>query len=181
MNGLTPIPTPEGAPNGQPALPRWRFRFSAPVLALLCLGIAFAAAGFALTTWQFVEFVRGGELGSVLEWCKYALLYLVSSALFVVMLAAVIRSEYILTEKKLILVFGVIRMGYPIESIVSVHLFQGARKLAVYFDSEKTRYTVIVIKEAYYDEFVRLLLKRSERIGFSFSTAEEEEEIKKKK
>ena len=40
---------------------------------------------------------------------------------------------------------------------------------------------VIVIKDAYYDDFVRELIERNERIGFSFSTAEEENEFKKKK
>ena len=104
-----------------------------------------------------------------------------SIALAVIIVAMLVRSEYVLTDKKLTLVFGLIRFGYELEKIRSVHLFKGANKLAVYFDDEKTRYMVIVIKDAYYDDFVRELIERNERIGFSFSTAEEENEFKKKK
>ena len=39
----------------------------------------------------------------------------------------------------------------------------------------------IVIKESLYETFVKDLLSRNERIVFTFSTAEEENELKKKK
>ena len=63
----------------------------------------------------------------------------------------------------------------------SVHLFRGSNKLAVYFDDFKTKYVVIVVKEKWYDDFIKTLTARNERIAFSFSTAEEEEEVKRKK
>ena len=160
---------------------RYKFRFSALIVAVFIIGLVLCATGFSLTTWQFVDFVRGGDLGSALEWIKYALLYIVSIAIAVIIAAMLIRSEYILTEKKLTLSLGVIRTSSPLDKIYSVHLFKGANKLAVYFDGEKTRYMVIVIKDSLYDDFVRELLLRNERIGFSFSTAEEENEFKKKK
>ena len=181
MNDITPIPTPEGAPPERRPVGHWRFRFSALTSALLVLGFALCAAGIALTTWQFIGFLQGGNFGSAYEWLKYAILYLVSIALAVIIVAMLVRSEYVLTDKKLTLVFGLIRFGYELEKTRSVHLFKGANKLAVYFDDEKTRYMVIVIKDAYYDDFVRELIERNERIGFSFSTAEEENEFKKKK
>ena len=159
---------------------RYRFRFSAPVVALLAAGIALAAAGFALTTWQFVGFLQG-DLSSALEWLKYAVLYIVSVGIAIVLTAMLVRSQYILTETSLIVAFGFIRMRYPLDAIRSVHHFRGAGKLAVYFDGEKTKYIVVVIRPAEYDAFVRALLSRGEHIGFSFSTAEEEDAFKKKK
>jgi len=77
--------------------------------------------------------------------------------------------------------FGFLRSRYPISSIASVHLFKGANKLAVYFENEKSKYMVIVIKDTLYETFAKDLISRGDRIAFSFSTAEEEEEIKKKK
>ena len=62
-----------------------------------------------------------------------------------------------------------------------MHLFKGANKLVVYFEDAKSKYMAIVIKDTLYETFVKDLLSRSERIAFSFSTAEEEEEFKKKK
>ena len=174
MNQTPALPT---AKNG---VQRWKFRFTTPVKILLALGLALCAAGFALTTWQFVEFLRGGDLASAYEWIKFILLYLASTAIAVLIAALMIRSEYILTAKKLTLAFGLIRISNSLDTIATVHLFKGANKLAVYFDSEKTRYLVIVIRDTEYDSFIRALLARNERIGFSFSTAEEEEEAKKK-
>ena len=86
-----------------------------------------------------------------------------------------------ITEKQLILQFGFIKQKYELKSIYSVHLFKGLNKLAVYFDDFKTKYTVVVVKDTWYDEFVKTLIERNPKIGFSFSTPEEEEEYKKKK
>ncbi len=182
MNELTPAPEYD-LPKEKKPLPekRYRFRFSALILALFIAALALCAAGIALTTWLFVEFLRGGDLSSVLEWLKYIVFYIVSVGIAVVVTAMLIRSEYILTEKKLTLALGVIRVKTPLEQISSVHLFKGANKLAVYFDDVKTRYMVIVIKDALYEDFARELIARNERIGFSFSTAEEEAEFKRKK
>ena len=160
---------------------RYRFRFSALTLTLLAAALALCAAGIALTTWLFVEFLQGGDLSSAFDWLKFIVFYIVSIGIAVVVTAMLIRSEYILTEKKLTLALGLIRMKTPLEQISSVHLFKGANKLAVYFDGAKTRYMVIVVNAALYEEFARELILRNERIGFSFSTAEEEAEIKRKK
>ena len=160
---------------------RYRFRFSPLTRAVLAAGLALCIAAIALTTWQFADFLRSGELSSLLEWLKFALLYCVSGALCVIIVAMFVRSEYILTNESLTLAFGFIRSKYPLRTIYSVHLFKGANKLVVYFEDAKSKYMAIVIKDTLYEAFVKDLLSRSERIAFSFSTAEEEEEFKKKK
>ncbi len=160
---------------------RYRFRFSPLTLAVLLAGLALCLAAIGLTTWQFADFLRAGNLSSLLEWLKFILLYCVSGALAVIIAAMFVRSEYILTNRELTLAFGFLRSRYPISSIASVHLFKGANKLAVYFENEKSKYMVIVIKDTLYETFAKDLISRGDRIAFSFSTAEEEEEIKKKK
>lgn len=174
------LPSPDPAPDGTPAL-RWKFLFSPFTLAMLILALALCAAGLSLTTWQFVDFLRTGNLASALEWAKFFLLYAVSIFIAVIVTAMLIRSEYVLTDQRLTLVFGLIRMRYGLDTIRSAHLFKGANKLALYFNDEKTRYTVIVISPKSYDDFVRAIILRNERIAFTFSTPEEEEEFKKKK
>lgn len=156
------------------------FRFSALMLALCVLGLLLSAAGFAVTSWQFVGFL-GGDLSSVWEWLKYSLLYLASLLLAVLLVAMLIRSRYVLTDTALVMQFGLIKTKFPLSAICSVHLFRGAHKLAVYFDDYKNDFIVIVVKEVWYDEFVRELTARNEKIAFTFSTAEEEAEFKKKK
>lgn len=158
---------------------KYPFKFSAAMLILFCAALLLCVAGFALTTWRFANFLAGGA-DSLYGWMQYFILYFVSVALAVLIAAMLIKSEYVITEKHLILRFGVIKTTYEIKNIFSVHLFQGARKLAVYFDDFKTKYTVIVVKESWYDDFIQTLTAQKPSIGFSFSTAEEEDEIKKK-
>ena len=160
----------------------YKFRFTPMMIAIFCLGIALCAACFALTTWQFVEFVRGirGEITSAWEWIKYILLYFVSVFLAVLLIAMLVRSRYILTKKRLITQFGIIFSKYEIKKIRSVCLVSGTKKLNVYFDDFKNHFITIVVKEEWYDDFIKTLTSINERIEFDF-TAPENNEGKKKK
>ncbi len=156
----------------------FKFKFSPVMLALFALLFVLCAAGIGLTTWQFVGFLKSGDLASPYEWMKYLLLYLVSVLLAVLLVAMLVRSRYVVTDKELILQFGFIKSRYQLSKIYSVRLFKGSRKLAVYFDDFKTEYTVIVVKEEWYDDFVQALVKRNARISYDFTTAEEEKNWK---
>ncbi|MDE6676327.1 MAG: PH domain-containing protein, partial [Clostridia bacterium] len=87
----------------------------------------------------------------------------------------------IVTEKQLIMQFGIIRSRYEIKDIYSVRLFRGSNKLTVYFDDYKTKFMVIVVKDSWYSDFIEALTKRNEKISFDFITPEEERDQKKKK
>ena len=73
------------------------FRFTGLMLALLILLLALCATGIGLTTWQFTDFLKG-DISSVYDWMKYVLLYLVSILLAVIVIAMLIRSQYIVTD-----------------------------------------------------------------------------------
>ena len=152
------------------------------MIAVFAAGILLCAACFALTTWQFVEFVNGirGEITSVWEWIKYILLYFVSIFLAVLLIAMLIRSRYILTEKRLITQFGIIFSKYEIKKIRSVCLISGTKKLNVYFDDFKNHFITIAVKEEWYDDFIRTLTSINEHIEFDFVAPENNEEKKKK-
>lgn len=166
-------------PRPAPAVKRYPFRFSPLILALLVAGLLLCLAGFGFTTWQFSDFLQG-EISSVYEWLKYILLYFVSVLLAVLILAMLVKSQYVIGGRKLILQFGLIRSTYDIGKIVSVQHFRGSGKLTVYFDDFKTKFMVIVVKESWYDDFVQTLLERNERITYDFVTAEEEQNYRKK-
>lgn len=161
---------------------KFPFRFTPVMLVFFSLGLMLCAAGFALTLWRFLRFLKEGAFGSgaAYGWIQYILLFFVSIFLAALIIAMLISSCYIITEKHLVVRFGFIRQKFAISGIYSVHLFKGMNKLAVYFDDFQTKYTVIVIKDQRYEEFVKALLEQKPTIGFSFSTPEEEEEFKKK-
>ena len=158
---------------------RFRFRFSPLLVALCALGLTLCAVSLGLTTWRFVLFL-GADPTSVYGWMQYVLLYGVTLALAVLIVAMLICSRYTIGDK-LVLRFGLIVQKFGLEKILSVHLFRGANKLAVYFDDLKTDYLNIVIRPQEYDAFIRALQARGPHIAFTFSTAEEEAEVKKNK
>lgn len=160
----------------------YKFRFSPMMIAVFCIGIVLCAVCFALTSWQFVEFVIGvrGDISSVWEWIKYILLYFVSVFLSLLLIAMLIRSRYIITERRLITQFGIIFSKYEIKKIRSVCLVSGTKKLNVYFDDFKSRFITIVVKEEWYDDFIRTLTSINEKIEFDFTDPENNDRKKKK-
>ena len=159
---------------------KFPFRFSPTMLLVLILLLSLCAAGFGLTLWQFLDFLKG-DLGSAWEWMKYLLMFLVCGLLFILVVAMLIKSQYLITDGELVLQFGFIRTRYELKKIRSVRHFMGSGRLAVYFDDMKNQYSVIVIKESWFDAFVKALKEKNEDIEFDFTSAEEEEEWKRKK
>ncbi len=164
----------------EPIIKKYAFRFSAVMLAVLIAGLVLCVACFALTTWQFTGFLTG-DVSSFYEWVKYALLYFVSVFLAVLITAMLVRSQYVLTEKELILQFGFLKTRYDVKKIFSVCLLNGSKKLCLYFDDFKTKYATVVVKEEWYDDFIKTLTSLNERIEFDFSTYEDEQQGKKNK
>ena len=130
-----------------------------------------------ITTWRVFTYLADGVV-TTYDWLSFGLFYLVSVLFAALLIAMLIRSQYIITDKQIILQFGLIKTKYEIKDIFSIHRFQGENKLAVYFDDFKTKYAVIVVKDIWYDDFVKTLISRKPGLSFSFSTAEEEEQYK---
>lgn len=156
------------------------FKFSPLMIGVFSLAILLCAVCFGLSLWRFLNFLQT-DISSPYGWIQYILLFFVSVFLAVLVIAMLIRARYIITDKQLITQFGLVRQKYEIKNIYSIHLFQGMGKLAVYFDDFKTKYIIIAVKDCWYDDFVQTLLSKKPGLSFSFSSAEEEEEIKKKK
>lgn len=158
----------------------FKFRFQPLILCVLVVGLMLCAACVALTTWQFVGFVQG-DISSVYDWLKFLLLYFVGIFLAILIVAMLIKSQYIVTDKELIVQFGIVKSKYEIKKIFSARIFKKSNKLTIYFDDFKTKYMIIVVREEWYDEFVKALGERNEKIEFDYVTAEEEDEWKNDK
>lgn len=169
----------EAINQGDVAIKRYPFKFTPLMLIAFAVGLILSLACFGLTLWRFLTFLRE-DPSSVYGWMQYIILFIVSVVFAILIIAMLIRSQYLITGTQLILQFGLIKQKFEIRNIYSVHLFKGMNKLAIYFDDFKTNYSVIVIKDIWYDDFTQTLLERKPSIAFSFSTAEEEDEVKKK-
>lgn len=163
---------------GDVAVKRYPFKFSAVMIVVFIAGTVLSLAGFGLTLWRFLTFLKE-DVSNIYGWIQYVILFFASLFLAVIFISMLIRSQYIITGTQLIIQFGIIKQKYEIKDIFSVHLFKGLNKLAVYFN-DQSKYTVIVVKEIWYDDFIKTLTERKPGLGFSFSTPEEENEAKKK-
>lgn len=158
----------------------FRFRFSALLLTVMCVGLALCAACIALTTWQLIDFlsVDGKNL---YDWIKFSLMYFVAALLAVLLLAMLIKSQYVFTEKELVLQFGIVKSKYEIAKIYSAKLFKKSYRLVVYFDDFQTKFMNIVVREEWYEEFIKELGMRNEKILFDCVSEEEEKQYKNDK
>jgi len=154
---------------------KYPFLFSKLTVIVLILGLLLCGAGIGMSVFRIVA----DSAATALDIVGFSIMIAICVVLAVLILMMIFRSRYLLGKGILKLQLGFIFNKCQISSIESVHLFRGARKLVLYF--KDGRNSVVAIKESYFDDFVQTLLDMDGSIGFSFSTAEEEDEIKKKK
>ncbi len=154
---------------------KFKFLFTKTIYAIFTLALLLCAAGIAISIYRIVA----GGINSPFDWIGVAIMMVACVLLGVIIVTMFFCSNYSVDKKYLSLRLGIIRTRYALENVSSVHLFEGAGKLAVYF--KDGRYVAIVIERNQFDAFVKEISEKNEKIGFSYSTAEEEEEINKKK
>jgi len=159
---------------------RYPIKFTNMTLVVIIIALVLCAACFALSTWRFVGFLQSGDLSSVYEWIEYAILFLASTLFALFLSAMLVRSQYLITDRQIILQLGILQSKYDIQKICSVHLFKGSNKLALYFDNYHNQFATITVNDSWFDDFIKTLLSKKPGIEFSFSTAEEESENKRK-
>ena len=145
----------------------YKFKFSKPILILSILAILVAAGGGI--GWTVYRMIHIG-FQTVLLGIQYVVLLLVSALVIVIFVSLLIRSFYTVTDKEIVLWFGIIKSSYKIADIESVHLFTKTNKLVIYFKNDK--YTVIVVKPEWYNEFTKELLSKKENIRYDVSTSD---------
>ena len=132
----------------------YKFRFSKLVLVLIGLAIAAALAAVALVI-------------------QHVAVLIVAALAIVIFVSLLIRSVYKITDTQIILWFGIVKQTFKIADIESVHLFTKTNKLVIYFKDDK--YTVIVVKPEWYNEFTKEILARNDKIRYDVSTTDKDE------
>lgn len=153
------------------AMKSYKFKFSKLIFVLMIAGIVLAAGGIALTVFRII---RAG-FATVSLGITHVLVLLVCALLLVILPSILIRSAYQITDKELILWFGIIKSSYKISEMESIHLFTKTNKLVIYFKND--RYTVIVVKPEWYNEFTKELLSKNDKIRYDVSTTDGTDDI----
>ena len=106
---------------------------------------------------------------------QYAVVLLVAVLALVIFISVLAHSVYKITDKQIVLRFGIIKSVYTIADIVKIHRFTKTNKLVIYFKND--RYTVIVVKPEWYNEFTKELLSKNDKIRYDVSTTDGTDDI----
>ncbi len=147
----------------------YKFKFSKLVLVLIGLAIAAALAAVAYTVYRIYLY----GFSSPLLVIQHVAVLIVEALEIVIFFSLFIRSVYKITDTQIILWFGIVKQTFKIADIESVHLFTKTNKLVIYFKDDK--YTVIVVKPEWYNEFTKEILARNDKIRYDVSTTDKDE------
>ena len=147
----------------------YKFKFSKLVLVLIGLAIAAALAAVAYPVYRIYLY----GVSSPLLVIQHVAVLIVAALAIVIFVSLLIRSVYKITDTQIILWFGIVKQTFKIADIESVHLFTKTNKLVIYFKDDK--YTVIVVKPEWYNEFTKEILARNDKIRYDVSTTDKDE------
>ena len=147
----------------------YRFKLSIAATLGCAAGILLGLAGIGVTAYRIWRF----GFSSAQLIIQHVVVLLVSLLAIVIFASILIRSVYKLTDRELILWFGLIKSVYQIKDIESIRLFSKTNKLVLYFKDE--RYTVIVVKPEWYRELTKEILARNKDIRYDVSTSDKDD------
>jgi uncharacterized protein YpmB len=124
--------------------------------------------GFVMNIIRIVNFKNP----AVFDYISVVLMLLVTVLLAVIIITVMLSSNYQLTKDKLVSKFGIVKSEILIKNITQIVHFKKTDKLVVYFDKEK--YSVIVVKKDWYDDFITAILKYNPKIMYNSKSDTEE-------
>ena len=144
---------------------KFKFRFTPVMIVLSIAVILLCIAGVALSVWRIAK--EGIQEFS--DALKSPFLILICLFGIVIVVALLIRSQYIVTEKEFITQFGFIKSKFPIEKFTAVTLDTDTRKLTVNMGEE---FFVITTNPQWNNDLVQALREVKPDIEFSFTMTE---------
>ena len=153
------------------AMKSYKFKLSKLILIFLIAALVAAVGGICLTIYRIDKY----GFSTVLLGIQHVVILLACVLLIVILVSILIRSVYQITDKEVVLWFGIIKSSYKISEMESIHLFTKTNKLVIYFKND--RYTVIVVKPEWYNEFTKELLSKNDKIRYDVSTRDGTDDI----
>lgn len=148
----------------------FRYKFTRLTFWLIIAGMVLCAAGFALNLYQCIRYGIASAADPVYPIIQYTTMFIVTVALFAILLSVLIFSAYIVDDKYFRTRFGFIVSKYDVKKIECITLDRKTNKLAVTFDDDN--YIVVVVKEEWYEDFVQALLKANPAIEYEIKSLE---------
>lgn len=152
---------------------KFNYKFSKLIKGLIIAGIALSVAGFAVNLYYCIATGIKGAADPVYPILQYAIMFLVTISLCAILISILVSSCYVIDDKYFKTKFGFIVSKYELEKIDSVVDDKKTGKLTVTFESGE--YTVIVVKQEWYNDFIEALLAANRKIEYSIISLDKDD------
>lgn len=139
----------------------FKFKYSKTLWIILIALVIVSAVGLGFNIYNATKFFEDSSIvGGVL----FILASLLSAFLLVLAVSIIFHGCYKIKDGILYSFFGFIFERTPVNDIIAITKFAKQNKIVTYFVNEK--FSVVIIDEKYYDDFVSALLKVNPSIIF---------------
>lgn len=153
---------------------KYRYRFPLLAVIIAAVGSVVAVGCIVVNLLRFISFYTENVDPGIYEYMSLIVSVALSIAFIVFASAALIKSYYTVTEKSVILKWGLIKNVIDIKEVKEIKFLTKTQKLELVFDDES--YFVIAVGSPWKEEFVAEIKEKFPKIPFTQITEENKEE-----
>jgi len=150
----------------------FKIQFSKIIYFLAVAVFALCGTSIGISIYRIISF----GITSFTDVLKYPFLIFVSVFCLVIIIALLIKSQYIIDKKYLTVQYGLIKSKFELKSITSMVLDMTTSKLTVNMGEE---FTVLTTSKDWNEDFVRAILAENPSVDYSFIFSDEKNNKKK--
>lgn len=148
---------------------KYRYKFPAYAVVIILIGFLVAIACSVWNVLRFVGNIRKNNELTVYNYLSFILAILLSLAYIVLAAAALINSNYVITEKTVVLRWGLIKNVIDLREIKEIKLDGVKHRLELVYEDDS--YFLIATDEEWYEAFVDELREKFPKIPFVQETS----------
>lgn len=150
---------------------KYKFKFGKLTIGLMLVGIVVAILCLVLNIIRFLNLINGNFELSLYNYLTLIITATLSIGFIVIVLCAYFNSYYKITDKNLILRFGIIKNEFNLTDIKEVRLLTQKSKLELLFKDES--YFIVSTNANWFETFVDEIKEKCPKIEFVQFSEEE--------
>ncbi len=150
---------------------KYKYKFSNLIIVVLILGCVLAVGALTLNAYRFISNVKQNNELLLYDYLSLILVIALSVAFIVCAIWALLNSHYQITDKAVILKWGLIKTTILASDIVEIKLITTKNRLELIFKDES--YFIVVIQNNSFNDFVDELRSKFPKIAFVQISEEE--------
>ena len=146
------------------ATKKYKFKFPPLWIIIAVVGLAVAIACVVLNVIRFLGFIDRNEDPGIYGYMSLILAIIICIGFIVLIIAAAISSYYEITNKQVILRWGLIKNVIDMSEVSEIKFVTGSKKLELVFKDES--YFLIVINPDWIEDFITELKEKFPKIPY---------------